>query len=138
MLEREELGIVELDNPQQRNSRKKIISANHDWILIQDATRVTNLTIPVRVRAFGLGDFVSFNKDSPDFVRVLDARAAETDDGSCRACFTASISLDLAGLRRGRGEFNLGGRGGGGIIGVVEWPSKPGRRGGGGRGPAVE
>lgn len=106
MLEREELGIVEL-------------------------------TIPVRVRAFGLGDSaaVSFNKD---FVRVLDARAAETDDGSCRACFTASISLDLVGLRRGRGEFNLGGRGGGGNIGVVEWPSKPGRRGGGGRGPAVE
>jgi hypothetical protein len=81
--------------------------------------------------------FGSFN-DSVDFGGTLEARAAETDGGSCKDSLTASKSLDLAALRGGRGEFSLGGRGGGGDVGVVARLLKPGRRGGGGKGPAVE
>jgi len=101
---------------------------------------VTNLATTVCGTSLGLVDpvVVPFLSDSPDVVRVLEARVADTDDGSCRACFTASISSDSGVLRRGIGEFNLGGRGGGGDTVAIELPWKPGRRGGGGRGPAVE
>ncbi len=69
------------------------------------------------------------------------ARALATEAGSCSACRIASMSPLRAfevverdcGNELGVGEFNLGGRGGGG-----DWVSiANAARGGGGRGPAV-
>lgn len=48
------------------------------------------------------------------------------------------MSFNLAAFRGGNGEFNRGGRGGGGELDEAARASKPGRRGGGGKGPAVE
>lgn len=60
----------------------------------------------------------------------LEASTAETDEGSCNACFTASISpLERVGF----GEFRRGGRGGGGALTSILNIA----RGGGGKGPAV-
>lgn len=55
--------------------------------------------------------------------------AADTEGGNCNACLTASIS-PLA----GRGEFNRGGRGGGGVCVSISKVAL----GGGGNGPAIE
>lgn len=59
-----------------------------------------------------------------------EASAAETDEGSCRACLTASIS-PLVRMRFG--EFRRGGLGGGGVLTSILNTA----RGGGGKGPAV-
>lgn len=62
-------------------------------------------------------------------VGSLDVSAADTEEGNCNACLTASTS-PLA----GRGEFSRGGRGGGGASASISKVAL----GGGGNGPAIE
>ena len=90
------LSSMSIYNQQEKKRRKDDINQRCLHFDRWGNKRVTNLATTVRGTSLGLVDpvVVPFLSDSPDIVRVLEARVADTDDGSCRACFTASIFSD--------------------------------------------